>query len=163
MTGEGARGVAQLGNPSPQTPRPTPPNCSPAHYLWAVLIALIPEVPPLLCPMCGDQMPLIEFVTESTQIGGILGRCRCVRASLIAFRRRALTACMADTDSSNEFVAPSLKQVHRRIQELRIQQTQMESQNKELRSVQLALVSELATLTFTGWHRWSIARSKTNV
>ena len=30
----------------------------PAHYLWAVLIARIYEVFPLLCPNCGGQMRL---------------------------------------------------------------------------------------------------------
>jgi len=33
-----------------------PPKRSPSHYLWAVLIARIYEVSPLLCPICGGQM-----------------------------------------------------------------------------------------------------------
>ena len=33
--------------------RCVPPKCSPAHYLWAVLVARIYEVFPLLCPVCG--------------------------------------------------------------------------------------------------------------
>ena len=45
---------------------------SPAHYLWAVLIARTYEVFPLLCPLSGGQMRLIAFVTEGTQIGKIL-------------------------------------------------------------------------------------------
>ena len=45
---------------------------SPAHYLWAVLIARIYEVFPLLCPKCGGQMRLIAFVTQGTQIRKIL-------------------------------------------------------------------------------------------
>ncbi len=48
------------------------PKRSPAHYLWAVLIARIYEVFPLLCPMCGGQMRLIAFITEGTQIRKIL-------------------------------------------------------------------------------------------
>ena len=48
-----------------------PPKRS-AHYRWAVLIARIYEVFPLLCPMCGGQMRLIAFVTEGTQIRKIL-------------------------------------------------------------------------------------------
>ena len=44
----------------------------PAHYLWAVLIARIYEVFPLLCPICGGQMRLIAFITEGTQIRKIL-------------------------------------------------------------------------------------------
>jgi len=71
-TGEGALGVVPQGNAVPPTPEPAPPKRSPAHYLWAVLIARIYEVFPLLCPMCGGQMRLIAFVTEGTQIRKIL-------------------------------------------------------------------------------------------
>jgi hypothetical protein len=42
------------------------------HYLWAVLIARVYEVFPLLCPICGGQMRLIAFITEGTQIRRIL-------------------------------------------------------------------------------------------
>jgi Putative transposase len=49
-----------------------PPKHSPAHYLWAVLIARIYEVFPLLCPRCGGQMRLIAFITEGAQIRKIL-------------------------------------------------------------------------------------------
>jgi hypothetical protein len=49
-----------------------PPKRSKAHYLWAVLIARIYEVFPLLCPLCGGQMRLIAFITEGTQIRRIL-------------------------------------------------------------------------------------------
>ena len=45
---------------------------SKAHYLWAVLIARIYEVFPLLCPMCGGQMRLIAFITHSADIRQIL-------------------------------------------------------------------------------------------
>ena len=38
-----------------RSPRPEPLKRSAAHYLWAVLIARIYEVFPLLCPMCGVQ------------------------------------------------------------------------------------------------------------
>jgi hypothetical protein len=64
--GVGELGVVPQGNA-------VPPKRSPAHYLWAVLIARIYEVFPLLCPMCGRQMRLIAFVTEGTQIKKILG------------------------------------------------------------------------------------------
>ena len=49
-----------------------PPRCSPAHYLWAVLIARIHEVFALLYSLCGGQMRLIAFITEGTQIRKIL-------------------------------------------------------------------------------------------
>ena len=67
ITTEGATGVAL-----PAQPEPVPPKRSPTHYLWAVLIARIYEVFPLMCPMCGGQMPLIAFITEGAQIKRIL-------------------------------------------------------------------------------------------
>ena len=42
------------------TAEPAPPKRLPAHYLWAVLIALIYEVFPLLCPKCGGQMRMSD-------------------------------------------------------------------------------------------------------
>ena len=71
-TGEGVPGVAPLGHAISPTPEPAPPKRSPAHYLWAVLIARIFEVFPLLCPLCGGQMRLIAFITEGVQIRKIL-------------------------------------------------------------------------------------------
>ena len=71
-TDEGAPGVVPLGHASPPTPELVPPKRSKAHYLWAVLIARIYEVFPLLCPLCGGQMRLIAFITEGTQIRKIL-------------------------------------------------------------------------------------------
>ncbi|MET3107886.1 hypothetical protein AAKU67_003950 [Oxalobacteraceae bacterium GrIS 2.11] len=58
--------------PLPRTPEPAPPKRTPAHYLWAVLVARIYEVLPLLCLMCGGQVRLIAFITEGTQIKKIL-------------------------------------------------------------------------------------------
>jgi hypothetical protein len=40
--------------------------------LWAVLIARIYEVFPLLCPICGGQMRIIAFITHSADIRHIL-------------------------------------------------------------------------------------------
>ena len=69
---EGAPGVVPLGHAIPSTPESALPKRSQAHYLWAVLIARIYEVFPLLCPLCGGQMRLIAFITEGTQIRKIL-------------------------------------------------------------------------------------------
>jgi len=69
---EGASAVVALGHAIPTTPEPAPPKRSPAHYLWAVLIARIYEVFALLCPLCGGQMRLIAFITEGVQIRRIL-------------------------------------------------------------------------------------------
>ena len=71
-TDKGVPGVVPQGNALPPTPEPAPPKRSPAHYLWAVLIARIYEVFPLLCPKCGGQMRLIAFIAEGTQIRKIL-------------------------------------------------------------------------------------------
>jgi hypothetical protein len=68
----GAPGVTPLGHAIPPTPEPVPPKRSKAHYLWAVLIARIFEVFPLLCPMCGGQIRLIAFITEGMKIRRIL-------------------------------------------------------------------------------------------
>jgi len=57
-----------LGHAIPPKPEPATPKWSKTHYLWAVLIARIYEVFPLLCPLCGGQMRLIAFITEGTQI-----------------------------------------------------------------------------------------------
>jgi hypothetical protein len=70
--GEGVPGAVPLGNAAPPTPEPLSPKRSPAHYLWAVLIARIYEVFPLLCPMCGGQMRLIALIKERAQIMKIL-------------------------------------------------------------------------------------------
>jgi hypothetical protein len=52
--------------------QPQPTKRSPAHSLWAVLIARIYEAFPLLCRLCGGQKCLIAFLTESAQIRKIL-------------------------------------------------------------------------------------------
>jgi hypothetical protein len=65
---QGAPGVL----PQPTQSEPVPTKRSPSHYLWAVLIARIYEVLPLLCPICGGQMRLIAFITHSADIGQIL-------------------------------------------------------------------------------------------
>ena len=67
-TGEGVPGVVPLGHAIPATPEPATPKRSKAHYLWAVLIARIYEVFPLLCPLCGGQMRIIAFITHSADI-----------------------------------------------------------------------------------------------
>jgi hypothetical protein len=67
-----AMGVATVGAPSqPEPAQPALPK-SQAHYLWAVLIARIYEVFPLLCPICGGQMRIIAFITHSADIRHIL-------------------------------------------------------------------------------------------
>jgi hypothetical protein len=69
---EGGPRVVPLGHAISPTPEPAPSKRSPAHYLWAVLIARIYKVFPLLCPLCSGQMRLIAFITEGKQIRRIL-------------------------------------------------------------------------------------------
>ena len=69
--GVGARGVS---NPFPTQAEPAQPvqPKRPAHYLWAVLMARIYEVLPLMCPLCGGPMRIIAFITHSADIRHIL-------------------------------------------------------------------------------------------
>ena len=64
----------EAGNPLLTQAEPTQPvqPKRPAHYLWAVLIARIYEVFPLVCPICGGQMRIIAFITYSADIRQIL-------------------------------------------------------------------------------------------
>ena len=62
-------GVERLGSALPTQGEPMPvPSKRADHYLWAVLIARIYEVFPLLCPQCGGQMRIIAFITHSADI-----------------------------------------------------------------------------------------------
>ena len=72
--GDCAHGTAPPGHTGATTsePAPAPPPKRPAHYLWAVLIARIYEVLPLVCPICGGQMRIIAFITHSVDIRQIL-------------------------------------------------------------------------------------------
>ena len=68
-TGVGVPGVVPQGTALPPTPEPAAsPKRLLAHYLWAVLIARIYEVFPLLCPKCGGQMRLVALITHSADI-----------------------------------------------------------------------------------------------
>ena len=69
--GEGALGAGKPLPTQAESAQLVPPK-RPTHYLWAVLIARIYEVFPLLCPLCGGQMRIIAFITCSADIGQIL-------------------------------------------------------------------------------------------
>ncbi len=71
ITGEGLPGLVPTDKAAPPAPAPVQPK-RPAHYLWAVLIARIYEVFPLVCPMCAGQMRIIAFITHSADIRRIL-------------------------------------------------------------------------------------------
>jgi hypothetical protein len=70
-TGECAPGVVPMSSALPSQSEPVLPKRA-AHYLWAVLIARIYEVFPLLCPLCGGHMRIIAFITHSAEIRHIL-------------------------------------------------------------------------------------------
>ena len=69
-------------------PAPTPPSASAetaqaaeepfhrraARYAWALLLARIYEVFPLLCPKCGAEMRIIAFITEAPAVRQILAQ-----------------------------------------------------------------------------------------
>ena len=66
---------------APTPVEPIPPQAAPTEpmhrqavrYVWALLLARIYEVPPLLCPKCGGAMKIIAFITEPVVIREILG------------------------------------------------------------------------------------------
>jgi len=52
---------------------PGPPPAARAPRIgWALLLARIYEVLPLLCPACGGEMTIISFITEPATVRGIL-------------------------------------------------------------------------------------------
>ena len=57
--------------PSPTTPL-EPKRPSQAAFLWAVLLARIYAVLPLICPVCGQEMRLIAAVTAPEPVRRIL-------------------------------------------------------------------------------------------
>jgi hypothetical protein len=51
---------------------PGRPSASPARIRWAVLLARIYEVLPLLCPSCGGHMKILAFLTDPPVVTAIL-------------------------------------------------------------------------------------------
>ena len=50
-----------------------PPHRKAARYVWALLMARIYEVLPLVCPKCGGDMRIIAFINEGPVIRETLG------------------------------------------------------------------------------------------
>ncbi len=65
-----AWGLGWLGWGAPE-PEARPKPHSPAHYLWAALIARTYEAFPLTCAHCAGQMRIIAFITYSADIADI--------------------------------------------------------------------------------------------
>jgi hypothetical protein len=51
---------------------PAPERASPARIRWAVLLARIYDVLPLLCPACGADMRILAFLTDPPVVSAIL-------------------------------------------------------------------------------------------
>ena len=65
--------AATTSPPAPnQEPAAEPAHRRAARYAWALLLARIYEVFPLLCPLCGAEMRIIAFVTDVSAIRDIL-------------------------------------------------------------------------------------------
>lgn len=43
-----------------------------ARYAWALLLARIYQVFPLVCPLCGAEMRIIAFITDPVAVRAIL-------------------------------------------------------------------------------------------
>ena len=68
--------AAEQGAAVPNTPAEVadePLHRRAARYVWALLLARIYEVLPLVCPKCGGEMRIIAFITEGPVIREILG------------------------------------------------------------------------------------------
>ena len=66
IAGLGTSGPAPPGDAVPPVSEPAPPKRA-AHYMWAVSIARIYKVLPLLCPLCGRQMRIWSVIPGSTR------------------------------------------------------------------------------------------------
>lgn len=53
-------------------PAPAPEPASHARIRWAVLLARIYDVLPLLCPACGGEMRILAFLTGPPVVSAIL-------------------------------------------------------------------------------------------
>ena len=65
--------ITVMAAPAPSAPRASPEQAAePIHrraarYAWALLLARIYKVFPLLCPKCGGEMRLIAFITAAPE------------------------------------------------------------------------------------------------
>jgi hypothetical protein len=78
-----AEGATSEPSPSDEKPRRA------AVSLWAMLLARIFELFPLVCPRCGGEMEIISFITEAPTVRAIL---TCPSASRAKPRRSLLAA-----------------------------------------------------------------------
>jgi hypothetical protein len=67
-----ARTTGEAGIPANAEDNNETSSRSPARYLWAMLLARLYEVFPLLCPSCGAPMRIIAFITDTPATRQIL-------------------------------------------------------------------------------------------
>jgi hypothetical protein len=71
LVSEAPAAESDVASPSP-SPEPAPAPASPARIRWAVLLARIYDVLPLLCPACGGEMSILAFLTDPPVVSAIL-------------------------------------------------------------------------------------------
>jgi len=82
---------------------------SSSHYLWAILIARIYAVFPLICPDCGGQMKIIAFIREKPIIHEILNAIgEPTKPPVLSPPRAPPLWEEYLTDSSTEFMPPDV-------------------------------------------------------
>jgi hypothetical protein len=69
-----ALALAATTSPPAANPEPVaePAHRRAARYAWALLLARIYEVFPLVCPLCGAEMRIIAFITDGPTVRDIL-------------------------------------------------------------------------------------------
>jgi hypothetical protein len=65
--------VAAVPSANPATPADEPIHRRAARHAWALLLARIYEVFPLVCPDCGGAMKIIAFIIDGPTVRDILG------------------------------------------------------------------------------------------
>ena len=65
-------GVSDRKQNSPDEEADEPAHRKAARYVWALLLARIYEVLPLVCPKCGGEMRIIAFINDGPVIREIL-------------------------------------------------------------------------------------------
>ena len=66
-----AASMDRAGEAEGSAPAP-PPSTRAARYAWALLLARIYDVLPLVCPRCCQAMRIVAFVTEAAAVRRIL-------------------------------------------------------------------------------------------
>jgi len=81
--------------------------CQAARYAWALLLARIYEVLPLVCPKCGGEMRIIAFIIEAQVVRQILTHLGVPTSSprMVPARGPPLWEAVMERQSTNDLVA----------------------------------------------------------